>query len=124
MVVGELHSPGIAPRITIIHDGQRVPLHGGDRLIHLGDVQGVTGQVSLRLSRDDVADPAERSGRAAADGITAALLARAGFTGPKTIFEGKKGFFRSMADPKGTGFNKFVFWLMLAFSNSISSPEV
>ncbi|MEM0240305.1 MAG: MmgE/PrpD family protein [Candidatus Nezhaarchaeales archaeon] len=34
-------------------------------------------------------------GRAARDGVMAALLARIGFTGPKTILEGEKGFFKA-----------------------------
>ena len=33
--------------------------------------------------------------KAAVDGITAAFLARRGFSGPKTIYEGEKGFFRA-----------------------------
>ena len=35
------------------------------------------------------------AGWAAHNGITAALLAAKGYTGPRTIFEGRKGFFRS-----------------------------
>ncbi|MEM2534617.1 MAG: MmgE/PrpD family protein, partial [Candidatus Nezhaarchaeales archaeon] len=34
-------------------------------------------------------------GRAARDGVMAALLAKIGFTGPKTILEGEKGFFKA-----------------------------
>ncbi|MCS7139816.1 MAG: MmgE/PrpD family protein [Candidatus Nezhaarchaeota archaeon] len=34
-------------------------------------------------------------GRAARDGVLAALLAERGFVGPRTIFEGDKGFFRA-----------------------------
>lgn len=34
-------------------------------------------------------------GRAARDGVMAALLAKAGFVGPSTIFEGEKGFFKA-----------------------------
>ena len=34
-------------------------------------------------------------GRAARDGVVAALLASRGFTGPKTILEGEKGFFKA-----------------------------
>jgi 2-methylcitrate dehydratase PrpD len=39
-------------------------------------------------------------GRAARDGIIAALLAERGFTGPKTIFEGEKGFFKATCTEK------------------------
>jgi 2-methylcitrate dehydratase PrpD len=39
--------------------------------------------------------------RAAESGVLAALLAREGFTGPDTILEGEKGFFRALCpDPK------------------------
>jgi 2-methylcitrate dehydratase PrpD len=39
--------------------------------------------------------------RAAQSGVIAALLAREGFTGPGTIFEGERGFFRGMCpDPR------------------------
>jgi 2-methylcitrate dehydratase PrpD len=39
-------------------------------------------------------------GRAARDGVLAALLAGKGFTGPKTIFEGEKGFFKATSTEK------------------------
>jgi 2-methylcitrate dehydratase PrpD len=39
-------------------------------------------------------------GRAARDGVVAALLAKKGFTGPKTIFEGEKGFFKATCAEK------------------------
>src|SRR5690606_6340177 len=34
----------------------------------------------------------------AQNGVTAAYLARAGFTGPSTVLEGPEGFFRAFAD--------------------------
>lgn len=37
-------------------------------------------------------------GRAARDGVMAALLAKAGFVGPSTIFEGEKGFFKATSN--------------------------
>ncbi|HEY7697071.1 MAG TPA: MmgE/PrpD family protein [Vicinamibacteria bacterium] len=37
------------------------------------------------------------AGRAAANGVLAALLAERGFTGPSRILEGERGFFRAMA---------------------------
>lgn len=43
---------------------------------------------------------------AAKNGITAALLAKHGFTGPKYILEGSKGFFNAMA--KEADFNKII----------------
>ncbi len=39
-------------------------------------------------------------GRAARDGVLAALLAEKGFTGPKTIFEGERGFFKATSTEK------------------------
>jgi 2-methylcitrate dehydratase PrpD len=38
-------------------------------------------------------------GWAAQSGIRAARLARAGFDGPRTVFEGEHGFFKAFADP-------------------------
>lgn len=38
------------------------------------------------------------AGRAAQNGVEAALLTQAGFTGPATVLEGSKGFFRATAD--------------------------
>lgn len=38
------------------------------------------------------------AGRAAKNGVEAAMLTRAGLTGPATIFEGSRGFFRAAAD--------------------------
>src|SRR6185503_677795 len=38
------------------------------------------------------------AGRAAQNGVEAALLARAGFTGPATVLEGSKGFFQATAN--------------------------
>jgi len=43
---------------------------------------------------------------AAENGVTAALLAKDGFTGPKYILEGSKGFFNAMA--KEADFNKII----------------
>jgi 2-methylcitrate dehydratase PrpD len=37
------------------------------------------------------------AGRAASNGLLAALLAERGFTGPSRIFEGERGFFRALA---------------------------
>lgn len=41
------------------------------------------------------------AGRAASNGVLAALLAERGFTGPSTIFEGERGFFRATAPDAG-----------------------
>ena len=38
-------------------------------------------------------------GWAAASGLKAALMARNGFLGPRTVFEGEHGFFKAFADP-------------------------
>jgi len=38
------------------------------------------------------------AGRAAQNGVEAALLTQAGFTGPATVLEGSKGFFQATAD--------------------------
>lgn len=38
------------------------------------------------------------AGRAAQNGVVAALLAKLGFTGPSTVFEGKFGFLRAYSD--------------------------
>ena len=38
-------------------------------------------------------------GWAAASGLKAALMARNGFLGPRTVFEGEHGFFEAFADP-------------------------
>jgi 2-methylcitrate dehydratase PrpD len=48
-----------------------------------------TGDMSKRI----------HAGKAAMNGILAALLAQEGLTGPATVFEGKYGFFKTHSDP-------------------------
>ena len=50
-----------------------------------------------RISRRRHVDQAHASGLGGAVGLRAALLARAGFVGPRTVFEGTHGFFHGFA---------------------------
>ena len=43
------------------------------------------------------------AGRAASDGVTAAHLAKLGFTGPGTVIEGRRGFLRAFSDDTNLG---------------------
>jgi len=71
---------------------------GAGRLLHLSEEQMVsalglagTQAAGLRRSFGTMAKPFH-PGKAAADGVLGALLARRGFTGPDAILEGKLGF--------------------------------
>ncbi len=48
------------------------------------------------------------AGLAAQSGIRAAALARAGFTGPPTVFEGSHGFYKAFAPSKPPDFGRLV----------------
>lgn len=76
------------------------------RLLNLDSVQtayafGIAGMqaAGIQAFLDDPSMVKPLSpGKAAFNGILAALLAQGGFTGPRTILEGKEGFLRAFAD--------------------------
>lgn len=67
----------------------------------MASVYGIAGSQAAGLyecHHDGTSTMIFHAGRAAQNGVEAALLAQAGFTGPATIFEGSKGFFQATAN--------------------------
>ena len=67
----------------------------------MASVLGIAGSQAAGLyecHHDGTSTMIFHAGRAAQNGVEAALLAQAGFTGPATILEGSKGFFQATAN--------------------------
>ncbi len=68
---------------------------------HMASALGIAGSQAAGLyecHHDGTSTFIFHAGRAAQNGVEAALLTQAGFTGPATVLEGSKGFFRATSD--------------------------
>jgi 2-methylcitrate dehydratase PrpD len=68
-----------------------------DQLVHALGICGSQASGIIEYLADGSWTKRLHPGWAAHAGVTAALLAQAGFTGPETIFEGKQGFYLAFA---------------------------
>ena len=68
-----------------------------DQLVHAFGICGSQASGVIEYLADGSWTKRLHPGWAAHAGVTAALLARAGFTGPETVFEGAHGFFAAFA---------------------------
>ena len=69
-----------------------------DQLIHTMGIAGSLGSGLMEFSQTGGMIKRLHAGRAAEGGVLAAYLARSGFTGPTSVFEGKYGFCRTFCD--------------------------
>src|SRR5881628_3287803 len=74
-------------------------LHGSteDQLVHAFGVCGSQAGGIIEYLADGTWTKRLHPGWAAHAGVVATLLARSGFTGPETVFEGEHGFYRAFA---------------------------
>jgi 2-methylcitrate dehydratase PrpD len=68
-----------------------------DQLVHAFGICGSQASGIIEYLADGSWTKRLHPGWAAHAGVTAALLAQAGFTGPETVFEGKQGFYQAFA---------------------------
>ena len=72
--------------------------HSLDQFVHAMGIAGSLSSGLMEFSQTGGMVKRLHAGRAAQGGILAAYLARDGFTGPTTVFEGKYGFLRVFSD--------------------------
>ena len=69
-----------------------------DRLVNALGIAGSFAAGLLEFLADGAMTKRLHPGKAAHDGILSALLAEKGFTGPRSVFEGRDGFLRAYSD--------------------------
>ncbi len=92
------HSTGtIGPFGSCIGAGTVLGLNG-KLLVEAIGIVGSAGAGLFAFLEEGATVKHFHTGRAALDGLLAALLAKGGMTGPKAVFEAKEGFFKAYAD--------------------------
>ncbi len=71
---------------------------GSETLVHALGIAGSMGAGLFAFLEDGATVKHMHAGRASMDGLLAALLAKGGMTGPRTVLEAKEGFFRAYSN--------------------------
>ncbi len=92
------HSTGtVGPFGACAAAGAALNLDAG-QLVHAIGIAGSMGAGLFAFLDDGAAVKHLHAGRASLDGLLAALMAQAGLTGPRAVFEAREGYFRAYAD--------------------------
>jgi 2-methylcitrate dehydratase PrpD len=107
---GAFHQPGLHPTSVLGTPTSALiagKLLGADRaaLVSAAGISGSQASGILEAYSDGTWSKTLHPGWAAHAGIVAAQLARSGFTGPATVFEGRYGIFRSHVQAQGYEFD-------------------
>ena len=101
------------------------PRYGWSRR-QLVDALGIAGSMAsgiIEYLADGSWTKRMHPGWAAQSGLRAALLARAGFTGPRTVFEGVHGLFHGFAHTREGNYARAARWLRRALADRRRWPS-